>query len=76
MLDSPLLLEAPSSSSIYRSHVLQRLVRIAPGFWVQEGNTVRLMPEDKSLKGLELWRTTSHKAGRIVFEVAVDYSQR
>jgi hypothetical protein len=60
----------------FRSHVLQRLVRIASGFWVQDGNTARLACEDKSLKGLELWRTKFSKAGRIVFEVAVDFSQR
>lgn len=60
----------------YRGHVMKRLLRIAQGYWLQDGNTVCLVPEDKSLTGLEMWRTKFSKSGRIVFEVAVDYSQK
>jgi len=58
----------------YRTHVLRRLLRIGEGLWQQDGNTVCLKV-DKALN-LELWRTKFSKSGRIVFEIAVDYSER
>ena len=52
--------------------VLGKLRQIGQGFWQAEGDTTRRRtPEAR----LELWRTKWSRPGRIVFEVAADFSE-
>ncbi|KAI3424745.1 hypothetical protein D9Q98_008134 [Chlorella vulgaris] len=57
----------------YRRMVLMRVQQIGRGLWLADGKTQRRttgMPPT-----LELWRTKLTKGGRIIFEVAADYSE-
>lgn len=56
--------------------VAKKLAQIGQGRWKSDGDTTCLTfdPQAKC-NDLELWRTKWSKAGRIVFEVAVDWSE-
>jgi hypothetical protein len=57
--------------------VVAKLARIGAGFWGRDGTASMLVPEDAALKPtLELWRVKFSKSGRVLFEVAPDYSSR
>jgi hypothetical protein len=53
--------------------VLGKLRQIGQGFWAADGDTQRLRTPEAPR--LELWRTKWSKAGRVVFEVAPDFSE-
>ncbi|KAL0051116.1 hypothetical protein WJX82_002309 [Trebouxia sp. C0006] len=56
----------------FRLMVIKRLQRIGEGQWDMDGGTEQRLSE---VRGLEVYRTLLTRGGRIVFEVAVDYSQ-
>ncbi|DBB04235.1 TPA: hypothetical protein ACH3X1_013259 [Trebouxia sp. C0004] len=55
----------------FREKVIKVLQRIGQGQWEVDGNTERRLG---NVRGLEVYRTRLTKGGRIVFEVAVEYS--
>eukprot|EP00775_Hariotina_reticulata_P001454 gene1454-1796_t len=55
-----------------RRLVLLKLRRIGEGLWQADGSSKRIRTEEP---GLELWRTKITKGGRIIWQVAVDFSQ-
>ncbi|DBA81851.1 TPA: hypothetical protein ACH3X1_007570 [Trebouxia sp. C0004] len=56
----------------FRLMVIKRLQRIGEGQWDMDGGTEQRL---SVVRGLEVYRTLLTRGGRIVFEVAVDYSQ-
>ena len=61
----------------FRAMVVDKLLRLGAGFWIADGTCSQLVPNDTALKStLELWRCKFSKAGRILFEVAPDWSSR
>lgn len=49
---------------------------IGRGEWRSAGGVKRLAPgDDIALRGLDLWRLKINKGGRVLFEVAVEYSE-
>ncbi|KAK9819698.1 hypothetical protein WJX72_001361 [[Myrmecia] bisecta] len=59
----------------FKLMVLGKLKKIGQDFWQTDGTTKALKFEDLSLRALELWRTKLTRGGRIVFEVALDFSE-
>eukprot|EP00887_Chlorella_sp_A99_P006107 scaffold22.g6107.t1 len=59
-------------SSPYRKMVLRRLEHIGLGLWARDKKTKRITTP---LKSLELWSSKLTRGGRIVFEVAADWSE-
>ncbi|PSC76135.1 TPR and ankyrin repeat-containing 1-like isoform A [Micractinium conductrix] len=57
----------------FRRMVLRRLQQIGSGAWGSDGVTERLF--EGVPPTMELWRTRLNRGGRIVFEVAADYSE-
>ncbi|KAL0040884.1 hypothetical protein WJX79_008605 [Trebouxia sp. C0005] len=55
----------------FREKVIKVLQRIGQGQWELDGSTERRLGD---VRGLEVYRTRLTKGGRIVFEVAVEYS--
>jgi hypothetical protein len=61
----------------FRAMVVDKMLRLGAGFWLADGTCSQLVPDDTALKStLELWRCKFSKAGRILFEVAPDWSSR
>lgn len=56
--------------------VYKKLVEISEGRWATSGTTQRLVFASDDLAGLELWRTKWSAAGRIVFQVTAEFSDR
>ena len=61
----------------FRAMVVAKMLGLGAGFWRSDGTCSQLVPDDVALKKtLELWRCKFSKAGRILFEVAPDWSSR